>query len=423
MAHACLVHKGGGHADERRAALRGDHARQEVELAAGAADLAHARRLGVDLAVEIDGDAVADGDHVVVFCDHGGVVDEAQRLDDDAGVLVDPVVELLRAEDHARHALVPLEGLAPVRELAGLEQAVVGVAAELGVHAQILHVGLGQHGADDVRHRADAELQRRPAFDVRDQVVGDGRVLRGGGQDRELRQGRMLALNDTVDLGDVDALVKAAVDARQALVDLEDDDVGLFQNAAGHARAAGEVEVAVLVHGGDGRHPHVEVQKRLVIPDEVAEDHRREGAQPPVAELALVGGQVPARVVEVLPRRVALHREQRAEHQVAADLDAVQLIPAFGEGGVEQDREADVGAVVHPVAVLDELDGLVRGAELAAVFVENRHRHLSPPSPGPRPFRPPRIPRDRLSGSAPGTWGARSPRRPSPSRFHPCRAP
>ena len=262
-----------------------------------------------------------------------------------------------------------------------------------------------------------------PAFDVRDQVVGDGRVLRGGGQDRELRQRRMLALDDTVDLGDVDALVKAAVDARQALVDLEDDDVGLFQNAAGHARAAGEVEVAVLVHGGDADHPHVEIQKRLVVPDEVAEDHRREGAQPPVAELALIGGQVPARVVEMLPRRVALHRLQRAEHQVAADLDAVQLIPAFGEGGVEQDREADVGAVVHPVAVLDELDGLVRGAELAAVFVENRHKHLSPPSPGPRPFRPPRIPRDRLSGSAPGTWGARSPRRPSPSRYRPCRAP
>lgn len=47
----------------------------------------------------------------------------------------------------------------------------------------------------------------------------------------------MLALDDVIDLGDVDILVEAAVNARQVLVDLQDHDIRPFQNRAGNAVA------------------------------------------------------------------------------------------------------------------------------------------------------------------------------------------
>ena len=50
------------------------------------------------------------------------------------------------------------EGLALIGQLSGLVQLVVGVAAQLRVHPQVLQVRFRQPGAHHVRHPADAQL-------------------------------------------------------------------------------------------------------------------------------------------------------------------------------------------------------------------------------------------------------------------------
>ena len=43
-------------------------------------------------------------------------------------------------------------------ELSGLEQRVVGIGAELGVHTQVLQIGLGQPHSHNIWHPANAQL-------------------------------------------------------------------------------------------------------------------------------------------------------------------------------------------------------------------------------------------------------------------------
>ena len=83
-------------------------------------------------------------------------------------------------------------------------------------------------------------------------------------------------------------LVKPAAQARQVLIDLQNDDVRPVENGAGHAGRGREVKVPVTVHRRDGRHGDVDCQKFAVVPREVAEDHRRIVAQAAVAEPALI---------------------------------------------------------------------------------------------------------------------------------------
>ena len=67
MAHACLVDKAGGHAEEGKAVLRRRRAVDKVKLAAGAADLAGTDTLRADLAVEVGRQAAVDRDHRIIL--------------------------------------------------------------------------------------------------------------------------------------------------------------------------------------------------------------------------------------------------------------------------------------------------------------------------------------------------------------------
>ncbi len=165
----------------------------------------------------------------------------------------------------------------------------------------------------------------------------------------------------------MDKLVEAAQNVGQMLVDLQDDDIRLLKDAPGDACGAGEVEVAVPVHGRDAHHGHVHRQEVTVVGHHVAEDHRDVVAQIPVAEFPLVSGAVPGVVEKVLPAGVALHHLNGTEKQVAPDFHAGQLVPALGQGSVQKGRKADVGGVVHPIPAFHCLDRLVRGAQFLPV--------------------------------------------------------
>ena len=187
----------------------------------------------------------------------------------------------------------------------------------------------------------------------------------------------MLALDDIIDVGNVDALVKSAQDARQMLVDLQDDDVRPVKYPLGRAGAAGQIEVPVLIHGSHAHHGHVHGEKMPVIGDDIPEDHGNVIAQPAVAELPLVRGTVPAVVHEMLPRGIALHDADGAEAEIAADLDIGQLIAAFGQRRVQKRREANAGGIVDPVAASDDPDGLFGRTELISVALIDTLHDLS----------------------------------------------
>lgn len=188
---------------------------------------------------------------------------------------------------------------------------------------------------------------------------------------------RVRTLNDHVHVRDVDDFVKAAAQPRQMLVDLQNDDIRLLKDRAGHAGRRREVEVSVAIHRRDARHGDVHREKLPVIPREVAEDHRREVAQAAVAEPALIRRAMPCVVEKMRLLRVALDDLQRAHAEIAAHLHVVQLVTPGGKRRIKQRREAEPRRIVHPVAVLHGAHRLGGRAQLAAVFGLIVHRRSS----------------------------------------------
>ena len=368
MAFALLVNEEGVHADKGFAAPCHGGPGHIIQLAAGTADLAQAHAFRADLSVQVDGNAAVDGDHIIELGDGGRIVDKFQRLDDDARIHIDPVVELFGAEDNAGHSLAPLKGLAFIGQLAGLIQFIIGVPAELRMHAQVFYICKGQHGADDIGHGADAQLQGGAVMDEGYDVGGDLYILFGRGLDGEFRKGRMLAFHDVVDLGDMDAFVKAAQDPGQTFIDLYNHHISLLQDTFGNAGGTGQVEIAVAVHGRDRAHGYIDGQEMPVIGDQQVKDHGDVVAQAPVTELALIGAAVPGIIDEMLTLRVTFHCLNRSETEVAPDLDIMQLLLTVGQGPVQQIGKTHVAGIVDPVAAFDDFDRLLRRSVFSGVF-------------------------------------------------------
>ena len=113
----------------------------------------------------------------------------------------------------------------------------------------------------------------------------------------------MLAFHDVVDLGDMDAFVKAAQDPGQTFIDLYNHHISLLQDTFGNAGGTGQVEIAVAVHGRDRAHGYIDGQEMPVIGDQQVKDHGDVVAQAPVTELALIGAAVPGIIDEMLTSR------------------------------------------------------------------------------------------------------------------------
>ena len=241
------------------------------------------------------------------------------------------------------------------------------------MHAEVLEVALGYHHAQRVGHAAYAELYRRAVADVGYDVRGYLRVHLAGGAAGQLDGRAVLALDDHVDLGDVDALLLAAVDAGQALEHLYHDDVGVVYVRPRVAGGDGEVEVAVLVHGRGADEGDVYVQEVVVVPAQVAVQHGLVVAQAAVGELALVAREMPGVIGEVLLLRVGFDGADGAVAEHPAYFDVRELLAPLGEGGVAEAGEGDARAVFDPVPALYERGGLGGGAQLALIFAHIVH--------------------------------------------------
>ena len=270
---ALLIREGGGQADKRLAAAGQCRALQEVQLTAGAADLADAGAFGADLTVQIHGNAVVDGNEVVLLAHVGGVVAVADGVRDHAGVLPDPVVQVGRADGKTEDALVAVELLLVVGDLARLVHIEIAVAQHLRMDAQVAQVAFGDHLTHGVGQGADTQLERGAVHHVLHHVLGDLHLRLVGSGRLDAGQRAVGSLHDHVHVADVDALIQTAVDPRKVLVDLQNDYVRLIQRGAGGCRGTGEVEIAVLVHGRDRHHRHVDGEELVVIPAQIAEHH------------------------------------------------------------------------------------------------------------------------------------------------------
>ena len=155
-------------------------AAHELQLAAGAADVAVAGGLRGRLALQVDLRRVVDRHDLVVLHDvvrQVGVVDRAAQ---DVRVAVDHVVEAARAEREGEDDLAGVERLARAGDEAGVEQVDQAVDQHLGVDAEVPDAAFRQQGADRVRHAADADLQAGAVLDLGGDEARDRAVDLGG---------------------------------------------------------------------------------------------------------------------------------------------------------------------------------------------------------------------------------------------------
>ena len=179
----------------------------------------------------------------------------------------------------------------------------------------------------------------------------------------------MFPFDHIIHLRNVDHFVKSAQHMWKTLVHFQDHDVRLLQDGPGDARSHGQVKISVAVHRSNACHGDVDRQEMAVIGSQVPEDHRNEVAEPPVAELALIVGAVPAVIDKVLPLRIALHCFQPVEYKIASDLHVEKFILTLRQCRLQQDRKDNIGGKVHPVAAFYNFDSFFGCAELPAVFI------------------------------------------------------
>ena len=106
------------------------------------------------------------------------------------------------------------------------------------MHAEIFEIRFCQHGADHVGQSSDAQLQRCPIRYIGKDMLCDADMFLFGLGNRKFRQGIMFSFNDAVDIRNMDALIKTAVDLGQMLIDLNNDIFRLVKNSLGNARGA-----------------------------------------------------------------------------------------------------------------------------------------------------------------------------------------
>ena len=324
--------------------------------------------LGVHLAEEVQVHDVVDGDELVKLGDDAHVVGVVHGGAHDVGVAVDVVIQLLGAGGEGEDLAAIVHGLVLAVDLAGLGDVHEGVHVHLGVHAQVLQVGLGDQGAHGVGHAADAQLQAGAVGDLGDDQVGHGAVHVGGGHGAQLGDLGVGALDHHGHVLDVHLGLMQAVDIGHILVDFHDDALGPGHHVIAVGGSQGEVEVAVLVHGGRLEHDHVHgVQVLAVEPGQLGVAHGGEPAHALADDLPVDAGAVPGVPGEVVAGVVGLGDLGHPHGHAAADLHVLQLILAGGQGDVQVIGVVGAPGVVHPVAGLDHLHGLGGGGQLALV--------------------------------------------------------
>ena len=107
------------------------------------------------------------------------------------------------------------------------------------------------------------------------------------------------------------------------------------------------------------------------------EYHGDKITQPTVTQLALIGGAVPGMIGEMLLGGITFCHFNGSGKQIAPDFYIGQLIPAFGQCTVQQNRFSQTGGIIHPIPVFHNLDSLLRRTQLVTIFSSIMHGFTS----------------------------------------------
>ena len=186
----------------------------------------------------------------------------------------------------------------------------------------------------------------------------------------------MLTLDNIVRLGEVDAdRVFEAVQPRIVLVDFKNDRPRALKDRAPRIRRDAEAAVAIRVRLGDWHERHVAADVLVAVEIRQRAQHdRHEFHEPARLELPLIVADVPAIVGEALLLGVAFDDlNARTDHKAAAHLDVLDFSLTRSERVVEQFGKARAEAVIHPVAGLHRLDGLLRRDKLCLIVIHKKN--------------------------------------------------
>ena len=263
-------------------------------------------------------------------------------------------------------SLASVELFLCVGDLSGPIEVQVAVAHELGMHAEVLHIRLGDHAADGIGNPPDSQLERTAAGNIREDERGDPAVRIRCGRALDCRD-RKITLYHRIHIADIDVVVGRPGDGGHGGVDLHHDVLRRVKNFLLGAVCKPKGKVSVFVHRRHRDHGHINRRIALaVIGPVVTEQHRHMVGAPLVHISAVQRGAVPE-VKSKGAAGVILHGGDGDHGDRAADFDIVQYPASRRERGVEG---LGVGAsltVVHPITVLHDPDGLFGTAELLRI--------------------------------------------------------
>ena len=226
------------------------------------------------------------------------------------------------------------------------------------MNAQIARAALQQLRADRIRHAADADLQTGAVLDL----VGDEFTHRNvhfrGRRIRQFGRGLIIALDDIIDLADMQP-IGLAEHIGQAIRHLDDDHFRALGDGPVPEIGGAEIEIAVFIHAAclEDDHIHRRHETSVIIGD-LAEIHWNVMGAAGVVLLAVVAGKMGAEPVKMFALWITFEHGARAHGNTGADFDVAQVIPARRQGLVENIGLAKGNAIVDPHAGSDEVGGL-----------------------------------------------------------------
>ena len=370
MADAFLIDPARRHGQEGPAVFCRIGTGDEIELAAGPADLPRPCRFRTDLAIEVAGDAAVDGDEMVQLTNRFRIVDIMHRRRQDVDIMVQKIIELLRSVTDGKDAFPMLQGLALVGNLTGLVQVEITVTHKLCMHAQVFEVRFGNESSQGIGHAADAELQRVPVVDEGEYLGGNLLIQLTSSPAGSFTQ-RLIIFYDNIDIADVDMIIGHTVYERHIGIDFQDNPVGGFEHFLHAAVGQAVTEITVAIHGRYGYHGYVDrCLAAAVIGTTEAEHHRREESPPRIDILPVQSRAVPEIVCKGLMLRVLFYYLDRTHRYGMAYFDIGELIPAGSQGRIESRREGAGLAVIDPVTGPDELHRFFRSTPFFFIYIE-----------------------------------------------------
>lgn len=130
----------GRQGNDGSAALTHRCAANEVHLSADTAELHPLHYLRIDLPHQINLNGGVDGNHVIILCNHIGVIDMLHPMQLKAGVIIQKIIQSLRACREGRNAFAAVQRFLFIIDDTCSIRSIMPSACHFGMQTQILFI-------------------------------------------------------------------------------------------------------------------------------------------------------------------------------------------------------------------------------------------------------------------------------------------